>query len=98
MSDTLRRGGPRFSVVPEELTLDPAVTDRALRVWCRLDRYAGANGQAFPSTERLARDLGCSQESIWRATKNLRETGWMTRKRRRNGSNLYTLNTVRVAP
>jgi biotin operon repressor len=91
MSDTIRRSGPRFSIVPEALILDPEVTERAFRVWCRLDRYAGADGAAFPSAERLAKDLGCSQESIWRATKNLREAGWLTRKRRRNGSNVYTL-------
>lgn len=95
MSDSIRRSGPRFSIVPEELILDPEVTDRGFRVWCRLDRYAGADGAAFPGAERLAQDLRCSQESIWRATKNLRDTGWLDRKRRRNGSNIYTLHTVR---
>jgi Helix-turn-helix domain len=95
VSDTIRRSGPRFSIVPEALTLDPEVTDRAFRVWCRLDRYAGGDGAAFPSVDTLAVDLACSPASIRRATKNLRDTGWLTRQQRWNGSNLYTLVTVR---
>lgn len=98
MTDTIRRSGPRYSIVPEELTLDRAVTDRAFRVWCRLERYAGSSEVAFPSVERMARDLECSPASIRRATKNLRDTGWLTRKQRWNGSNVYTLNAALVAP
>jgi biotin operon repressor len=91
VSDFLRRGGPRFSVVPEDLIRDPEVTDRAFRVWCRLDRYAGKSEAAFPSVEQLATDLDCSEPSIKRATKNLRDAGWMTRKQRRGGSAVYTV-------
>lgn len=90
MSDSIRRTS-RFTVLPEELICDPRVSDRAMRVWCRLDRYAGANDSAYPSVERLAADLNCSPASIRRATKNLRDTGWLTRRQRRSGSAVYTL-------
>jgi len=90
VTDRIERAA-RFTVLPEELTLDPEVTDRALRVWARLDRYAGRDDSAYPSVEALARDLNCSPRSIKRATQNLRETGWLTRKQRRSGSAVYTL-------
>lgn len=94
MSDRLRRAY-RFTVVPEPLIRDKRISDRAFRVWCILDRYAGANGAAFPTRRRLAEDLDCSLATLDRAILELVEYGWLTKQRRGEGeSNDYTLVEV----
>jgi hypothetical protein len=79
VTETLTRRR-RFAQVPELLVLDQRVGDRAFRLWCRLDRYAGQDGAAFPSRDRLASDLGCSKASIQRALSQLTDTGWISRR------------------
>lgn len=94
-ADTIRRQH-RFTVTPEHLILDPRVGDRAFRLWCRLDRFAGDKESSFPSRETLAIELDTSKASIDRAIKELCESGWLMKDRRSAGdSNVYTLT---VAP
>lgn len=82
----------RFTTLPEHLILDTEISDRAMRLWCRLDRYAGANGEAFPTRETLAVDLGCSRASVDRALAELVTGGWLRKERRyAGGPNDYTL-------
>lgn len=91
MSDRLRRQH-RFTVTPEHLILDPRVGDRAFRLWCRLDRFAGNNETAYPTRETLAIELDCSPASIDRATTELVDAGWLLKERRAAGDTcLYTL-------
>jgi hypothetical protein len=71
-----------FAQVPDALVVDHRVSHVALRLWIRLDRYAGADGQAYPSRERLAADLAVSLGTIKRSLSLLVETGWITRKQR----------------
>jgi helix-turn-helix protein len=68
-----------FAQVPDELFIDLRVHAASVRVWGRLDKYAGKNGQAFPSRERLAQDLGMSVTGVKRALSNLADTGWIVR-------------------
>lgn len=91
MGDRIRKGH-RFSVVPEHLIRDKGLSDRAFRLWCVLDRYAGANEDAFPLRRTLATDLDTSVKSIDRALSELVARGWLHKERRRDGdSNTYTL-------
>jgi hypothetical protein len=71
-----------FAQVPDDLVMDPAVTDFAVRLWCRLDRYAGRDGRAFPAVERLAEDFQVSVRKITYGLRCLVKTGWITRVRR----------------
>lgn len=90
-ADRLQRAY-RFTVVPEHLIRDMRLDDRAFRLWCLLDRYAGAKDAAFPSRRTLAEDLGCSRESIDRSLKRLVDAGWLAKElREAGGTNLYTL-------
>ena len=90
-NDRLRRQH-RFTVTPEHLILDPRVSDRAFRLWCRLDRYAGQDDSAFPARESLAIELDTSPSSIDRATKELVAAGWLEKERRAAGDScIYTL-------
>lgn len=85
----------RYTITPEHLILDPDVDDRAFRLWCRLDRYAGDNGAAFPFRETLSVELDCSLSSIDRAIEKLVDAGWLTKERMAAGDrNAYTLLVV----
>jgi Helix-turn-helix domain len=87
-----------FAQVPDALAIDPNVTDFAFRLWARLDKYAGADGQIFPSRETLAKDLRVSEATIKRGYTCLVATGWITR-RQTNGTKWHTeLNEVACPP
>lgn len=73
----LVRQGQRFTIVPHELLADQEISDRAFRLWCRLDRFAGARGTAFPARSTMAEALRCSRDSIDRALRELVRTGWL---------------------
>jgi len=83
-----------FAQVPEWL-LDADISDRAVRLYARLVRYAGSNGKAWPGRDTLARRLRCSEASVDRALKELREVGALTVKRRGlTQTNLYIIEAV----
>lgn len=81
MTDTITRRRS-FAQVPDALVIDKRLTHLAVRLWVRLDKYAGKDGNAFPSRARLADDLGVSKGSIAAALSNLSKAGWITRKPR----------------
>jgi len=88
----------RFSIIPEWV-LDANVSDRAIRVYSIMARYADNETlQAFPSRETLAKRAQCHWRSIDRAIDELVNLGAITKQHRRNGesyqSNIYTLRRV----
>lgn len=91
----------RFSIIPEWI-LDSDISDRAIRVYCILARYADSETlQAFPSRETLAKRAHCHYKSIDRAIDELVKIGAIVKRHRKSGesyqSNLYTLRRVRTA-
>jgi hypothetical protein len=88
----------RFSIVPEWV-LDAGLTDRAIRIYALISRYADNDTlQAFPSRETLAERAGCSVKSVDRAIRQLVEAGALKKSHRMNGdaytSNLYTVKRI----
>jgi hypothetical protein len=88
----------RFSIVPEWV-LDSGVSDRAVRVYALIARYADNDTlQAFPGRETLAHRAGCSVKSVDRAIRELVSAGALRKSHRRNGdayqSNLYTVRRI----
>jgi hypothetical protein len=88
----------RFSIVPEWV-IDADISDRAVRVYAILARYADSEThQAFPSRETLAKRARCHWRSIDRAIGELIALGAVTKTHRKNGdayqSNIYTLRRV----
>ncbi|CAB4169651.1 Helix-turn-helix domain containing protein [uncultured Caudovirales phage] len=61
--------GP-FAIVPEWL-LDMTVSDRAVRLYALLSRYADSEGYSWPSRRTLARRLHRSVDALDRAVKEL---------------------------
>lgn len=63
-----------FARLPECL-LDAPVSDRAVRLYALLDRYAGQNGEAWPRRSTLAERLRTSLRSVDRALDELVDAG-----------------------
>lgn len=70
MHETISSDTGPFAVVPEWV-LDLEISDRALRLYTILSRYADQEGKAFPSRRTLATRLRCSVDSVDRAMKEL---------------------------
>lgn len=92
----------RFAILPEWV-LDADVSDRAVRLYAVLDRFAGESRRAWPSRETLARRLNCSRESVDRAVRELRSLEAIEVQNRRldDGqptSNLYVLRRAPSSP
>jgi hypothetical protein len=81
----------RFAIIDEWL-LDLDISDRAVRLYAVLGRYADSEThKAYPSRGTLAERLKCSKASVDRASQELVEAGAMTKKQRHNSSVVYTL-------
>jgi len=88
----------RFSIVPEAI-LDADISDRAVRIYGLLARYADSEtGKCFPSRETLAKRARCHVRSVGRAIEELIAVGAIQRFQRRDGdgwkSNLYVVKRV----
>ena len=84
----------RFAIIDEWL-LDLDISDRAVRLYAVLARYADSETRkAYPSRDTLAGRLRCSTKSVDRAAQELVESGAMTKKHRHNSSIIYTLRVV----
>jgi hypothetical protein len=66
--------GYTFGRVPTWL-LDEAVSDRSIRLFALLTRYADREGRGFPGRRTLAERLRCSVDSIDRALRELVHAG-----------------------
>jgi hypothetical protein len=81
----------RFAIIDEWL-LDLDISDRAVRLYAVLARYADSEThKAYPSRGTLAERLKCSKASVDRASQELVEAGAMKKKQRHNSSVVYTL-------
>lgn len=84
----------RFAIIDEWL-LDLPVSDRAIRLYAILARYAdNETHKAYPSRATLAERLGCSLASVDRAAAELVTHGAMSKRLRPNSSIVYTLHTT----
>lgn len=89
----------QFAQIPEDLVTDPALTDRAIRVYALLWVYSSKKDRdAFPARRTLAEDLGVSLSTVDRGIGELVRRGAITVDERYDGdrqtSNIYTI----VAP
>jgi hypothetical protein len=76
----------------DEWLLDLDISDRAVRLYAVLARYADSEThKAYPSRGTLAERLKCSKASVDRASQELVEAGAMKKKQRHNSSVVYTL-------
>lgn len=84
----------RFAIIDEWL-LDLRISDRAVRLYAILARYAdNQTHKAFPSRGTLADRLHCSLASVDRAARELVNVGALSKTFRANSSIIYTLHTT----
>jgi hypothetical protein len=88
----------RFSIIPEWV-LDADISDRAIRLYSILARYADNETlQAFPSRETLGKRAFCNAKAVTKAIDELVVIGAVIKQHRKQGesyqSNLYTLRRV----
>jgi hypothetical protein len=84
----------RFAIV-DEWVLDLPVSDRAIRLYAVLVRYADhQTHKAFPSRRTLAERLRCSMKSVDRAVQELIDAGALSKEQRFNSSLVFTIHTV----
>lgn len=86
----------QFAQIPEDLVTDPAVSDRAIRVYALLWVYSNKKARdAFPARRRLADDLGVSRQTVDRGIGELVRRGAISVDERWDGvrqtSNVYTI-------
>jgi hypothetical protein len=89
----------KFSMVPEWL-IDSGCTDKALRLYTVLARYADNDDlTAYPGRALLAKRMGCHRASVDRAVDELVQLGAITKTQRvadgRYTSSLYTVHRMR---
>ena len=89
----------RFAMVPEWI-LDAEVSDRAVRLYAVLARYADGSGRAWPGRALLAKRVRCSKDSIDRAMAELVAVGAITKRGRvsADGDQTSNLYVVRHTP
>lgn len=89
-SDQISHSRHWFAQIPEALIDDHEVSGDALRLYARLDRYAGhsddSDGTCWPGIETLAEALGWSDATVKRRLVELIQAGWVKRRRRLNRS------------
>jgi hypothetical protein len=81
------RGG--FIAVPFEIACNPDLGDGAFRTYCVLRRYCfGRRSYCWPSMRTLARDRGCSEETVRRHLRELAAAA-LVRVEKRGRRNVY---------
>ena len=91
--ETKIRSDRRFAII-DEWVLDLDISDRAIRLYAVLNRYADKDtNKAFPSRQTLADRLRCSPKSVDRALDELIQFGLLKKQQRHNSSLIFTLVT-----
>jgi hypothetical protein len=87
--------GP-FAIVPEWV-LDSEISDRAVRLYAILSRYADSDGWSWPSRKTLATRIGRSVDALDRAVRELVDYGMLTVVARYDDAGDRTSNGYTIA-
>src|SRR5438128_1093237 len=89
--DPVSAGG--FTQIPNYLLNNKDLSFAAKVVYAKLLSYAWTNDRVFPGQERMAEELGSSQQTVSRAIVELEKAGLLEIQRRGQGwTNIYTLH------
>lgn len=88
--DPISAGG--FTQVPNFILKNSDLSSNAKVAYSLLLSYAWHNDRVFPGQERMAQDMGMSQQSVSRAIVELERVGYLEIQRRGLGlTNIYVL-------
>lgn len=89
--DPVSAGG--FTQVPNFILKNPKLSSNGKVAYAMLLSYAWHNDRVFPGQERMAEDMGMSQQSVSRAIIELETVGYLEIQRRGQGmTNIYVLH------
>ena len=86
MNDPVKSGmatGERWAKLAARAVADRRLNATDVRVLAAIGIYAGRDGTAWPSQDRIAVDVGVERATVCRAIKRLRICGYLDRYRRR---------------
>lgn len=72
----------RYAKLPEALIDDDATSAFSVRLWAKIERYAGRGGKCYASVATLATDLNVSRATVQRGLSELVSAGWIARHER----------------
>lgn len=87
-----------FAQLYHVATLDPDLSDGALRTFLLYLKYAQQHGTCFPGRDRLARERNVGVATLSRHNAELVEAGYITRKRRLNRPSLTIIEDYENTP
>lgn len=97
-TDVLKINGVKskgFGIIPKLLMQDHRLTIEAKAIYSYFCSYAGAGSTAFPSRQKICRDLGISIKRYYKHFNLLKEYGYIQVNQKTNGTkfshNVYTL-------
>ena len=93
LSESLKKQG-KFTMVPHSI-IECGLSMQAKMVWIELYKYCYNDGPIFPGMKRMAKNLVCSQSTIYRHRKEL-EAAKLVVVKGRNGikqTNEYVLHS-----
>ena len=82
-------------IVPNRI-YDMGLPHMSVAVYCYLCERANKNGECFPSTQTIARDLSIGRRTVFRALNDLEKHGLLKRIRRRRPSGGYSSSLYRL--
>lgn len=86
MSTTIHRG---YGIIHQDVAADPTIAVGPKALYALVCSYSGASGRAWPSYERLARELGVDRRSVIRWMGELEKKDLMRISRTPGTSNTY---------
>ncbi len=78
----------QYGIVPKDLMMDRRISVTAKAVYAALATFGRT---CFPSAETIAKGLGISRRTFFRAVKELEEAERLEVERRHNKTSLYSL-------
>jgi biotin operon repressor len=82
-----------FTQVPNFILNNQQLTPNAKVIYAKLLSYAWHNNAVFPGQDKMAVEIGSSQQSVSRGIKELEDAGYLMITRRGQGmTNIYTLH------
>ncbi|MBX3082089.1 MAG: helix-turn-helix domain-containing protein [Anaerolineae bacterium] len=89
--DPVSAGG--FTQVPNFILNNQQISPNAKVIYAKLLSYAWHNNSVFPGQDKMAVEIGSSQQSVSRGIRELEDAGFLLITRRGQGmTNIYTLH------
>ena len=98
MKASLSKRNHRFAVIPEWILYHPELSTTAVRIFGVIDRFIGANDNAWPSHKTIGKTIGVSGDTVQRAVNELIKVGAVLAIRQKRADGSFTSSEYYVWP